>query len=382
MPNKMTKSQKRVLSFSVFDSRFIGHGGEKRTRQIEEIVSANDEYQLIKCPFKYNYVRPISLKSKIRRIHNLPEVLSSYSTNRQSLSLDYLLNESVKYYRQDKFLRAHELLIRNADTIVWENNFPDFFYLPYILKQRYKRKVIACPHNLESLISLQALNWNGKSRMHFLNQELEILRLCDQVFTISEEEQWLLNLFGIPAKHLPYYPLGELFDKLITIREKRHAGEKKEYFLIIGSASNPPTKIGMTSLLRYIARLDSASSGSLHFKVAGYGTEQLAKEFNATNIEILGFIEEQILNNLMQNCKAMIVNQQYSTGALTRIPEMLVAGIPVISNEGGARSYRRMDGVFVYNSLQHLGELLTSELPMPQIPTRPQNFFNTFMDAF
>lgn len=374
------KEKNRVLAFSVFDGNFFGHGGEKRTRQIEEIVSFNNEYRHVKCPFKYNHVEIAKFRTKFRRSYHIPKVISALKSNRRKLSLNNLLNESVKYYRQEKFVLSQSELISNSDTIIWENNFPDFFYLPYILKSQYRKRVIACPHNLESLISYQKLNWKGKSKLHFLEQELEILGLCDEVFTISEEEQWLLNLFGIPARHLPYFPLGGLYDSLTSIRNYRTENERGEFFLIVGSASNPPTRIGMSTLLSDIKKFSTSKSRSHKFKVTGYGTQALAKEFNSPNIEILGFSEDGILIDLMKNCKAMVVNQAYSTGALTRIPETLVAGIPIISNEGGARSYRRLAGISVFNSLEDFEELLLTELPMPQIPEIPQNFFNAFMD--
>jgi glycosyltransferase involved in cell wall biosynthesis len=371
---------KYVASFSVFSGKFFGHGGEKRTKQLEALVEEKFNYQLVQSPSVFNSIKPISVRSKIRRVGYIPKVLFSFRNNK-NFRFNTILEEGYKFFRQETFLDSKRNLFAHADTILWENNFPAFSYMLYLLKHKYSKKVVACPHNLESLVPLQKLRWHGKKNIQFLDQELEALSMCDEVFAISEEEQWLLNLFGIKARYLPYYPVGELFSLLKELRKYREENAKESFFLIIGSITNPPTRAGMITLLKQIKKIGTENHIDYRFKVTGYGTEQLSSEFNSGCIDILGYTEDHVLHELMKKCKSMILYQGYSTGALTRIPEMLVAGIPVISDDGGARSYRRMEGMHIYNNLNDLVELVHSDFSLPALPARPDKLFSDFVQT-
>lgn len=54
----------------------------------------------------------------------------------------------------------------------------------------------------------------------------------------------------------------------------------------------------------------------------------------------------------MIKCDALLVNQPPTTGALTRVTEFLLAGIPVIMNVQSAHSHFNMEGVTIYDNLE------------------------------
>ena len=62
----------------------------------------------------------------------------------------------------------------------------------------------------------------------------------------------------------------------------------------------------------------------------------------------------------------IIIYQPPTTGALTRIPEMLLAGIPVYANFDAARNYFNVDGVIQYHSFEELLNVLS--MPAPSSP--------------
>ena len=88
-------------------------------------------------------------------------------------------------------------------TFLWENtqDLPSL----YMMKAA-GAKIIAYPHNLESLVPTQVDLTTHKQSPYWLYEEVKRLKLCDEVYTISKEETWLLQLFGINAKYFPYYP--------------------------------------------------------------------------------------------------------------------------------------------------------------------------------
>jgi hypothetical protein len=222
--------------------------------------------------------------------------------------------------------------------------------------------------------------WLGKTKLEYLRQELEPFRVCDEVFTISEEDQWLFNLLDIKAKFLPSFPSRDLMNSNLKLRQGREKSQRENYFLIVGTVGNPPTRTGMSRLLSELQGLNTA--GNYQFKVAGYGTEVFRDELGPVKgMEILGSLEQPELDLLMENCKAMIINQDYCTGALTKVPEILISGIPVIMNTGASRSYKRMEGVYVYDTIAELNRYLNLSFPIPKIPAIPSDNYNSLIGA-
>jgi len=371
---------KSVLTLSVFEGSIVGHGGQKRTQQIKDIVSTSFQHAHIVFPINYHGTERVSLRNRLVHSVCVPEVRSVSETCRQARSLNKVLVESHKLYVQNRSLDQYDSLFKQATTIIWENNYHDFFYQPYLIKKRYGKKIIACPQNIESLVPREMSGWLGKSKLEYLRQELEPFRVCDEVFTIAEEDQWLFNLLEIKAKLLPSFPARELLDRNLELRQAREAKKQENFFLIIGTVGNPPTLSGMTRLLLDLQKINVDCNHQ--FKVAGYGTEIFREQFGSVRgMEILGSLEQSSLDLLMENCKAMIINQDYCPGALTKVPEILISGIPVIMNIGASRSYKRMDGVYVYDSIAELDRYLKSPLNIPMVPGIPNDNYNSFLGA-
>ena len=372
---------KNVLTLSAFDGVPSGHGGEKRTLQVVNVVKDHaDRHEHARMATDFDFHKPVSLSNKIIHSPSVPAVLLASRCCRQSWSVNDILSESHRYFLQNRWVDQNEGLFTSITTVVWENNYRDFFYLPYLIKKHRGMKVIGCPQNIESLVpGSDVEKFDGKKSL-LLQKELEAFAQCDLVFTISEEDQWLLNLLGIPAGYLPFFPTGELLTQTQALRERRLQEGTKDFFLILGSVWNPPTFSGMHKLLQDLETI--SSSTSRRFKVAGYGTEAFREQFKASShIEIVGAVSQGDLTGLMEDCSSMIINQGYSTGALTKVPEVLLAGVPMMMNAGAARSYRRLDGVYVYESKDELADLLKVNFPIPAAPKVPSEHYKRFVQA-
>ncbi len=308
----------------------------------------------------------------------IPRVRSASAMCRKNTSINKLLIESNKYFNQLRIIERFSEIFKIAKTVIWENNYQDLLYIPHILKNKYNLKIVACPQNIEALVPGDMEGWIGHDRYDFLRQEMESFAICDEVFTISEEDQWIFNLLGIGAKLLPNYPSSELVETSLELRKKRKSTKQDDFFLILGTVKNPPTLIGTTKLLEDLAQLNAANS--FRFKIAGFGTEIFSDQFeNVNGFEILGGLEQGALDNLIQECKAMIINQEYCPGALTKVPEMLISGVPIIMNSGASRSYKRVDGVYVYDSISKLNHYLNLSFKMPLMPEKPVDEIQTFL---
>ncbi|MFW6047092.1 MAG: hypothetical protein ACOCP4_04850, partial [Candidatus Woesearchaeota archaeon] len=92
-----------------------------------------------------------------------------------------------------------------------------------------------------------------------------------------------------------------------------------------------------------------------------------------------GTVSEDRLKELYIGAKAIIAHQKTGTGTLVRIPEALIAGVPVIANTVAARDTRQYNGIYVYDTIKELGDVLSGNLKTPEIPKRPIRYENNFI---
>lgn len=213
--------------------------------------------------------------------------------------------------------------------------------------------VIAHCHNIETLSRAQV---QSNYQKQVLVEELALLSLCRAAITISHEETFLLKNIGLQAFYLPYYPPQAIERRLLEVRQLRTRSSKRN-FLLLGSAGNAPTRIGMQQLITMWGKVSPQLAGEC-LVVAGYGTEQLQVETRCASLEFAGAVSDDKLDALLATVRAAVVFQEDGAGALTRIAEFLLAGIPVVANSHAARSYHHLPGIFEFYELAELPEML------------------------
>jgi hypothetical protein len=201
--------------------------------------------------------------------------------------------------------------------------------------------------------------------------ELNLLSKCDLVVTISTEETWLLRNFGMDPVYLPYFPLKPIADRLETVRNNRQYS-KKNGFLLLGTVYNLPTLEGMKRVISAI--IDNNIPLDEKFIIAGYGTDQLLGSLSDDRIEVRGEVTDAELYELLATAKGCIVYQETGSGALTKIPELLTAGVPVVINSHAARSFHNLPGIFEFTGFDQLAlqlELAQKSDLFPQVLSPP-----------
>lgn len=321
-----------VLHHSVYAPLSHGHGGEKRTAQLYE-QWGQEGLCVRELKLSTNgAVRMRDLWSALWLVLQEDGLCGWESSYR---FLQRIKHVAIWLPQLQAFFSATD-----ADTFYWESTREQFYILP-ILAKRYGKRVVAFPHNVESLVPNQKSTLFNRSVEEMYRREINILRQCDEVRCIAAEESWLLSLWGVKATFLPYELPKVVQAEMDAIREARKTSEKK-YYLLLGSAINPPTRQGMEEVLQMWKRKEAI------LVVAGYGTEVLAGYTNET-IQILGAVSQEKLTDILVGAKALIINQPPTTGALTRIEEFLQAGIPIYANESSVRSYWNRSGIQVYH---------------------------------
>ena len=241
--------------------------------------------------------------------------------------------------------------------------------------------VVAVPQNLESLVPGLRDGRTGQGMPWSLEHEVAQLSRADRVYTISREEQWLLRLRGVAAEYLPFFPDRAQREQWLTFRADRLAyGAPFDRTLLLGSAVNPPTQAGMAEFLGWMASTSPASL--LPLKVIGYGTE-IFRDLQKPQIEVLGGLSDEALREHLLRARAVVLHQPAAVGALIRVSEMLLAGVPVFANPIAARSTGQYQGVAVYESFAELVSLAAdpARLVAPPVPEPPAAFENSFLEA-
>lgn len=350
-----------VVRHSRFVSNPYGDGAAKRSAQIEELLQqaevaySNDEFVLPKG---------MGCMTKLRWLFAGLCFVASHFSWKEIRSIRNCMAMSKYFGLRIPLFDAYA---EQDVCFVNENTIPGAYGYPYLAKEIGKR-IIAVPHNLESLCFNGFDEQSGKPMLEWLPEDIKRLKKCDAVFCISKEETWLLKIYGANAHYLPYYPPQAAESYLLGIRKKRQerAVNKLPKFLVLGSANNTPTRLGMQEMLDYFCSYDKLRF-ELH--VAGNKTECL-KHVEHPQITYHGTLSNEDLEKMLVEVDALIINQPATSGALTRIVEHLIAGIPVIASFGAARDYYQSADVQVYYSMDELMAMLngfhTKEAVLPE----------------
>lgn len=360
-PEESSVDVRRAAPVALHYGRFLTakarHGGTRRSQQLREILERSGVH-----------VVAVALESERRR----SRVARAWGVARGAIITPL---DEMRHVRRPAGLyhRAMaELSLRNSSPglpVVWEGGPGEAFYGGWAAR-RHGHRVVAAPQNFDSLTPGMASAWTGRHSPDWFGEELNQLRYADAVFVLSPHDRWLLSLHDIPADVLPYHPPADIEAHLLDLRRDRsarsHAGTS---VLALGTVGSEPTARGFRDLLRMLEGDSQMRSTAASIVIAGYGTEELRTAFERTGARVVGTVSEVELDALQLDARALLVHYVPAPGALTRIAEALVAGIPVVANRHGARGYETMPGVHIYDSPEELVELLAADLPAPAAPT-------------
>lgn len=362
----------KILRYIYFGPDPFGHGGEKRSQQISELIEANGiNWEKIPDGL-YDKRQYISNRRKIRLFSLFVKV---YKT----------IKAEIKFYRLYKIIKVVGRLKKvfeisgnyKNSVLFWETTKMETSYMLPLAKKN-RNTIIAFPHNIEALVYSQKSPLTEKPSPDWLMEEITLLRQCDHIFAISKEETLFFKQCGLKADYLPYYPPSKAYEYLLNIRNKREQkkiqGEKRK-ILMLGTVINPPTKKGFEKIISFFIEKKIAN---LTLFVAGYGTESLNCYTDEDHIIVKGTLTQDELGELLIEADLMLIYQPATSGALTRIIETIVAGIPVLCNFESGRDYYGMDGVNIYYDLEELKRLVLAEYSVPKLPDAPAREYQIF----
>lgn len=351
-----------ILLDTFFEANATGHGGNRRSRQIIELLETA-QLSVVRLERTILNTAAARYGAALAALVN-PKTWGFMARHRLKLAPSVLQLAFCGFQRQlyTQALKQHP----GRKVLIWEAT--KNYVAPYVAKEQ-GYQVVALPHNLECFVPDDG-NFHGD-----LATEIQSLAKADIVFCIAREEAWLLRLHGVNAHYLPYYPPQVVVQQLLEIRRSRQT-QTPSRFLIVGSADNPPTLQGMLEQIEWLKQLQAQSPApdqdpqAWHVDIVGYGTDRL-RQYATPNIQVHGAVSTEQLSQFLLQAKAALIHQSATSGALTRIPEMLLAGIPVIANVNAGRSTFDYHGVHIYDHPAELAALLVQPLATPALPQRP-----------
>jgi hypothetical protein len=231
--------------------------------------------------------------------------------------------------------------------------------------RRHGLRTVLVPANIEALVDYpHAGTHRGLSPLQRFAHEARWLRLADAIFTISIEEAWWLELNGISSDHLPYYPPRLRLKHLQALRDSRCPDPSFGY-LLLADFRNVPNRKG-AELLMQLLRGAQPLPASVH--VVGRGMDHVAEIFSSDRRFVVhGEVNDHQLADFQRRCLAQILVHPASSGMLTRVVDASIAGIPIIGNWMGLKSYHH----FFERSLIGSG-VFTADPAVRFAPEKPQ----------
>lgn len=148
----------------------------------------------------------------------------------------------------------------------------------------------------------------------------------NKYIAISEFVRHRVSSMGVSAQRI------QTIHNFVTNDKFCPKQEKGDYFVFAGRIE--PLK-GIYTLLKAAAKLEN-----IHFKIAGHGSDservkELVKTEQLENVEILGFLPNEKLKELIAKAKACIVPSEWDEPFGLSVIESFAAGTTVIASDSG-----------------------------------------------
>ncbi|MFC2108304.1 hypothetical protein ACFLS5_02465 [Candidatus Bipolaricaulota bacterium] len=259
-------------------------------------------------------------------------------------------------------------LAQKREVLFLIEGFHSVFLILGILIRESREQYITFPQNIEFMVP-------GSHNKHFrtlegrFRAEISLYRGAIRNVTISEFDRAIIETFSANACTYPFYPIEERLRFLRKVKTARRGSPGREV-LILGTTLNVPVRMAVEDFLR---KVSGHKCGEFKINVAGLGTEKLC-EYASSEITIMGTISAEKLAQVLASAYCVLVPVLQTTGFMTRLVDMNLAGIPVVifGNYLQARNLKDY-GIYFAERIEDLSDVLDKIEP-PRREFAPPRF--------
>jgi len=310
----------------------VGHGGHRRAYQIRrELQDALGEENVLVADNLWNYYPGPGWRNLPFRLRRS---VSPYLEN--PLKLVARTQFTSELYSLPAFNAYYEALldgVRGGPAVAIIEHAAFSALLP--INARHAIPTVACIQNLEAFDMSDRFGgrWAMRAKVLDLANEFEVLARCDQRLYISRVEAGLMGGLGLSGDFYPYMPVGEIKERFERVRAQRsRTAIERGLFLLVGTVGPQIRRASFTRFLDH-ARSRGLPDG-MRVVVAGLHTETLLQPGERIpGVEVRGWLEDDALDALLTRVSGVLVPQHKGFGALTRLPELSCAGVPVLASK-------------------------------------------------
>ena len=188
--------------------------------------------------------------------------------------------------------------------------------------------------------------------LHFLRVFREY-ELCKDEALLQESEDWKRRELAIMKQaDVNYYPSYVEVDEIHKIDDSIPAKAitayvyeefrndisldfaKKNGILFVGGFGHPPNEDAVLWFAKSVYPL-IAEKQDIPFYIVGSNATDAVKKLNSKNIIVKGFVTEEELKELYDNCKLVVVPLRYGAGVKGKVVEALYYGTPMVTTTVG-----------------------------------------------
>lgn len=256
---------------------------------------------------------------------------------------------TTRYFVPAKFYRDYEQQLKRLSTPIVCVLSDTRLAQIVDINERHAIPTVLCSHNLESFDTSQVdaqRKWSMYATAVDFANEFRILARVDERLFTSRVETGLIGGLGLSAHHYPYRPVGLIRQRLASVAQQRRTTQREPgLFLLLGNGNHKTTKAAMGWFVRQ-AQQHGLPPG-IRVIVGGDTTEKLLPTGSKVpGLELRGWLAQAELDELLVQVNGVLVVQHIGFGALTRLPEMACAGIPVISSRHPTYAIDPTPGLF------------------------------------
>ncbi|MBQ9936529.1 MAG: glycosyltransferase [Lachnospiraceae bacterium] len=216
----------------------------------------------------------------------------------------------------------------------------DFF------KEHMNAKIIYYGHDLHFLRINREYELTGEEdkkqeALSWKTKEMELMHKADVVYYPSYIEADLIKEIdaNINVKALVPYVYDEF-------KEANRDSSKNKGILFVGGFSHTPNVDAVNWFVKEVYD-KIRDKKDIPFYIAGSNPPDEILAYNGNGIDVKGFVSDEELEALYNNCKLVVVPLRYGAGVKGKVVEAIYNGVPIITTSVGAEGIPDTDKILV-----------------------------------